>query len=310
VRKWLVVVLLCAIIVGAVIAYSITAQTRPAPKVGIFYYVWYDPSLSVSWEQPKIVDTPMLGYYNSCDPIVIRQHLQNMTELGIDFVVISWWGFYDDYGKFTDLAAKEVFNSAKEQNSTLRFAIMVEPFNKTGSSYDYTGIYNHIHADFVIPYSSVYYNETKPLVCFFNNETLTDNGTIPLDDRFNVVFVGQQNYTQWIYTDLNSYDKPSQTSRNQTSVTPRYDDSRFRKPSTPIDPDLSQGTYDQEWENAIRLWKEGKINTIMITSWNEYPESTAIEPHKDATSYNHDPNFLFNKTWTYINQVHQLTKSG
>lgn len=120
-----------------------------------------------------------------------------MQDLGIDFVIISWWGFYNDYGKFIDNATKQVFETAQSINSTLKFAIMVEPFSINNSTYNYSEIYNHIYENFVEPYSSFFYNDSKPVICFFNNQNLTDNGTIPLDERFNTITVGQQNYTQW-----------------------------------------------------------------------------------------------------------------
>jgi hypothetical protein len=63
---------------------------------------------------------------------------------------------------------------------------------------------------------------------------------------------------------------------------------------------------DSEWKNAIQNWTEGKIDTILISTWNEYPERTAIEPHYDNTSYNPDPYLLYNTTKDYINQIHQL----
>jgi len=306
-RRWLVALLLCILILSAVVVYLI--YLPPSVNVGIFYYVWYDPSLEVSWERSKIIDQPVLGFYNSSDPAVIRQHLIWMKELGIDFVVISWWGFYDDYGKFTDNAAKQVFKIAEDNMINLKFAIMVEPFNESGSSYDYAGIYNHIYDDFVLPHSSVYYNDGKPLICFFNDEHLTGKGTIPCDGRFDTILVGQSDYVQWVYTDLNYYVKPTRNPyTTQTSVTPRYDDSRVRTPSCVVDPNLTQGIYDKEWENAIQLLKERKIDTILITSWNEYPERTAIEPHYDATAPNLDPYFLYNKTRDYINQIKLLVK--
>jgi hypothetical protein len=122
------------------------------------------------------------------------------------------------------------------------------------------------------------------------------------------VLVGTEPYVQWIYTDLNCYAKPLQNPyTTQTSVTPRYDDSRVegRKPCM-VDANLTEGVYDREWENAIKLLKEGKVDTITITSWNEYPERTAIEPHHDATAENPDPWFLFNKTKQYIENVRLL----
>ena len=310
--KGIVAVFLCAVIIVAFGAYLLFTPTlsQSTPKIGIFYYVWYNPDWPFSWDPAKIVDSPVLGYYNSFDPTIIRQHLIWMQDLGIDFVIISWWGFYDDYGKFTDNATKQVFETAKSINSTLKFAVIVEPFNKTGNSYDYNGIYNHIYDNFVAPYPSLYYyNGSKPAICFFNNQSLTDNGTIPRDERFNTILVGQQNYTQWIYTDLNYKDYPAHEPLNQISVTPRYDESNLsdRIGKVKVDIYLNESVYDKEWMNATQLFRNGSISTILISTWNEYPERTEIEPHHDATALNQDPYFLYNKTKDYITQIRQQT---
>lgn len=304
-RRWSVVVLILILILSGVAVYILTTIKPKPAKIGIFYYVWYGAPDSDNWNASKFVDFPVLGNYSSSDPAVIKQQLLLMEKLGIDFVVISWWGFYDNYGNFTNAAAKQALKVAEDNLINLKFAIMVEPFNRSGSSYDYAGIYDHIYQDFVTQFSSVYYNESKPLICFFNDQNLTDNGTFPTDERFHRVLVGQEPYVQWMYTDLNSSHIPF---TNQISVTPRYDDSRFRNPNCTVDPDLSQGIYDQEWKNAVQLWKDGKIHIILITSWNEYPERTAIEPHYDATAHNPDPYFLYNKTKDYISQAQLRTK--
>jgi hypothetical protein len=78
----------------------------------------------------------------------------------------------------------------REDDVSLKFAVMVEPFNKSGSSSDYAGIYDHVYDDFVVPFSSIYYNASRPLICFFNDENLTDDGAIPIDGRFDTVLVG------------------------------------------------------------------------------------------------------------------------
>jgi hypothetical protein len=312
-KRWLVAVLICIVIVSAFVAYLITLPPPSkvvAPKIGIFYYLWYGAPDSDNWNASKFIDYPVLGNYSSSNATVIKQQLIWMKDAGIDFVVISWWGFYSPYEQFIDNATKQVFEVAEDNMTNLKFAIMVEPFNKTGNSYDYSGIYDHIYDEFVVPYSSIYYNyTTMPLICFFNDENLTDNGSIPLDRRFNTVLVGQSPYVQWVYTDLDYYVQPSRVPyTNEISVTPRFDDSRYRTPSCVVDPNLTQGTYDKEWENAIKLWKDGRIDTIMITSWNEYVERTEIEPHYDGTANNTDPYFLYDKTKDYINQIQQFAE--
>jgi FtsZ-binding cell division protein ZapB len=277
-----------------------TFEVTPKFNIGIFYYPFYDQFSTESWDRNKIIDTPTLGLYDSSNATIIRQHLEWIEELDIDFVILSWWG----PGTFTDNAIKQIFSIAEQSNSSLEFAIMVEPF-QNATAYDYTAIYNYIYDEFVVHFPSVYYNHENegPLICFFNDGNLTHNGTVPKDERFNAILVGQESYVQWIYTDLNCHVEPtSNPYTSQTSVTPRYDDSRVpgRNPNCTVDANLTGGTYDSQWENALKLLEEGKIETITITSWNEHPERTAIEPHVDATAENPDPWFLYNKTRDWI----------
>ena len=291
------------------------------PEIGVFYYVWYG-ALPFDWKPPKFVDYPvsgLLGNYSSNDPTVIKQQLFLMAAAGIDFAVISWWGYNksDPYQSFIDNATRQVLQVAKENNINLKFALMVEPYLGNSSfSYNYTEIYNYIYDNFVTSaYSSLYYNyHGQPLVCFFNDPdhvpSLTSNGEVPSDERFNTVLVGEQSYTQWTYNNLHFNNPASNLPHaNEISVTPRYDDSRlYRTKSCTMDPNLTMGTYAHEWENAIKLWKERKIDAIMITSWNEYPERTAIEPHKDATATSSDPYYLYNQTKDYIDRIKQLAE--
>jgi hypothetical protein len=294
----------------------ITFKVKPASTVniGLFYYTWYDTTKDESWDESKIVDTPILGLYDSSNSTVIKQHLQFIENLGPDFLILSWWGTQDGYGKFRDNVAKQVLSLAQQTKSFLKFAIMVEPFNNDGV-YDYAAIYDYIYNEFAAPFPYLYYKEEKPLICFFNDPDnspgLTPNGTIPQDERFTTKIVGTQPYVQWIYTDLNYYTEPTKNPyTDQTSVTPRYDDrnNTERDRHCIVDANLTEGIYDIEWENAINLLKEGKINTITITSWNEYPERTAIEPHLDATADNLDPWYLYLKTKTYIMEARKIVK--
>jgi hypothetical protein len=321
-RRWQVAILILALVLIVIVVLWLISNKR-SPQVGTFYYVWYGAPDSGNWGSSMVVDYPvypLLGNYSSSNATVIEQQLVLMKDLGVDFVVISWWGCNenDSYGQFIDSNAKKVFQVAEDNMIDLKFAIMVEPYNKNGGPYNFTEIYNHIWDDFVSPYPSLYFSEGKPLLFFFaraDNDSLTNNGTLPPDmngTRFKTVLVGQTDYVQWVYTDLNCFVKPKRVPyTDEISVTPRFDDSRVpgRTPCV-VDPNLTQGTYDIEWENAIQLWRDGKIDTIMITSWNEYPERTAIEPHYDATAYTQDQYYLYNKTKEYISQVHLLSSEN
>ncbi len=296
-----------AIFAFSILPSGLGQSASVGPEIGIFYYVWYDANSEESWDNSMIVDTPILGFYDSSNSTVIGQHLSWIEALGIDFVIVSWWGNCDDFGRFTDLAAKQVFETARYTNSNLKFAIMVEPYPLDSDSYNYAEIYSHIHDTFVTPYPSLYYIDPQPVICFYNDPghypSLTDNGAIPLDERFNTILVGQEPYTQWIYTDLIS----GGSRPNQVSVTPRYDESRLpdRPGRVRIDVRLNQGVYGMEWNRAIQLWHEGKINTVLISTWNEFYERTAIEPHFDATAANKDPYLLYVRTKYFIEQIHK-----
>lgn len=278
-------------------------------KIGIFYYVWWDTTSSNSWDD-TCVDIPVLSSYNSYDSTIISQHLTMIEELGIDFVIISWWGTEDGFGRFTDMSAKQVFQIANSSQTSLKFAILVEPFDTENKTYDHAAIYDQIYTDFFLPYSTLYYCEDgNPLICFYNDPgnapSLTDCECMPLDARFTCKIVGEEPYTHWMYLDL---VRPVFREK-EVSVTPRYDESRLadRSMGIQIDPRLDEGVYDQEWEKAIQLWQLGQVETILISSWNEFYERTAIEPHFDATAVDPNPYFLYAKTEYYIAELRQST---
>lgn len=277
-------------------------------EVGVYYYLWYDLSNPVSWEYPKIHDKPVLDFYNSSDPEIIKQHFAWMSELHIDFAILSWWGI----NTFTDNASKEVFATAKQNVTNVKLCIMIEPFNETGT-YNYTQLYDYIYGTFVSAYPTVYYKyfgsaesstfQLKPLLLFFNAPQLTPNGIFPRDSRFIIIISGNAPYAEWIYEDVKP-DKPAAPvpRQRQISVLPRYDDYYVRSPNYTIDSKLEY-LYEEQWARAIEYSSNHSVDIVTITSWNEYPERTAIEPHYDSTAADRDPYLLFSKTQDYIAQL-------
>jgi len=298
-----------AIALIIVLLLTIIPSLKPKCDVGVFYYVWYNLEDPVSWESNKIVDRPIVGYYNSCDSELIKQHFTWLDELKIDFCVISWWGFYNqsDWNVFINKATSQVFRIVEENPTKVKLCIMIEPFiDKTvfpDWDYDYSEIYEYIYHSFVEPYRTIYYQyDGKPLICVFNDSALTLRDTLPMDNRFTIITIGGSNKTSdWIYTDLplNS----SILGKRQISVTPRFDDSRFRDPGLTIDANLSENVYSKEWSIAIEAAKQNRIDIITICSWNEYSERTIIEPHRDATAFIDDPYLLYEKTKKCIEEL-------
>jgi hypothetical protein len=292
----------------------VSAFTNQDVKVGIFVYTWYNPADPISWAYPKIVDKPLLDFYNSSDPIVIATQIKEIADLGIDFVMLSYWGACSP-PEFSNVTITNWYDVAKTNASNLKLSIMVEPFNESGT-YDYTAIYD---------WAFNLYNNTKgsslietvtgsllakPIIFFYNGQVLTNNGDFPKDDRFIVMTVGHSEYVDFWYDDIRNYIPTHE--RDQISVLPRFDDYwqfelGLRDHVNIIDRYYTEGLYQSQWERAIKRANEHSVRWITIATWNEYPERTEIEPHYDNTAWNKDPYYLYNMTRDYINQLHGLT---
>jgi len=67
-----------------------------------YYYPWYSPYRH--WQE-GYKGTPLLGKYNSQDPIVISKHIDYATGHGIGAFIISWWG----PNSFEDVTIRDYF---------------------------------------------------------------------------------------------------------------------------------------------------------------------------------------------------------
>src|SRR2546423_549509 len=62
------------------------------PIRAAFYYPWFPEAWSQNGQEPYTHYTPSLGYYDSSDPTVIRQHIAAMQYGHIEAGILSWWG--------------------------------------------------------------------------------------------------------------------------------------------------------------------------------------------------------------------------
>lgn len=112
----------------------ITASSKPL--VGAYYYPWYRGSGRYGRSQWDNVmrlhlDTPQKpksGLYDSRDPKVIADHIEQSVRGGISFWAVSWWGprdFKDDV--FKDHILKH------PDSSKLKYAVLYESTGRMGS---------------------------------------------------------------------------------------------------------------------------------------------------------------------------------
>ncbi len=132
--RWIHLILLASLMLGCqsptpsmsepaaqMIQAKITEDATPmkTPYItGAYYYPWYSPDRH--WDE-GYRGTPVLGEYDSADPVTINRHIDWATEYSVDFFAISWWGqrsFEDTVmrGPFLDAIAGRDF----------RFAILYE----------------------------------------------------------------------------------------------------------------------------------------------------------------------------------------
>ena len=97
--------------------------------LGAYYYAWYDSPKNeddIGWMKKALrgrldpVQLPELGVYDSRDPKVIKSHIEQSKNAGIDFWSVSWWGQNRQDETFKDHILKHP-DAAK-----LKYAVLYE----------------------------------------------------------------------------------------------------------------------------------------------------------------------------------------
>ena len=303
-RKWLVIgtVLILIALFGIII---FLASESP-PTIGVYYYPWYMDD----WDQyhQNCPDTPYLGKYNSANLTVIVQHLNWFKQLGINYVVFSWWGKDSP----SDNNIKLILSQIAENYTDLQFFIMVEPFGdgwleaygNSTKAYRFSLIYNYVYETYISQFNSnCFCLDGKAVIGFYDGpDREFARDVVPSDNRFSLRIVGCHTDDDWEYEVPNPSLSSQPVCRDgEISVCPRYDAYGWHE-----DVNYTEGLYDAQWNKAISEVKQGKVKIITIISWNEFAERTQIEPTYDVTSAFKDPFYLFDKTQTYIEEVNEI----
>jgi len=286
-----VVMAIAALVVGG--ADSRTASTGALVDVGggevaIFYYPWYGTAAQDGgwqhWQQhantpPSQIASgwfPARGPYSSSDPTVVRAQMREIASIGVQTVIVSWWG----QGSTEAVRLPAVARAARAAG--LRVALHVEPYaGRTPALLE-----SEIRAFSVSGITDFY---------IYDSTTTPDPDWRGLNERLSGVrlfantnlpgkalaggFDGLYTYDVYVY-DGSSFPRVCASAKRlgllcAPSVGPGYDavratgDARVRTRA-------GGATYDRMWRGAIRA----AADVVTITSYNEWHEGTQIEPAK------------------------------
>ena len=330
-----IAVLLIVSLAGLV--YHESSEQNTTIPVGVFYYAWYNgtgssicpnqghwnSSTNSNW---AVEDTPLIGFYNSCDAEVVYKQLSEMTIAGINFIIVSWWGMppYDGGQKASVNAAVEtLYKVANASFPNIKIVIMVEGFNESGT-YNFNSIKAYIYSNFYNAYPNERFflnNSTRPLLCWWNAPNMTGLNQTPNwtninaihnDTMFEDKILGQSlNYVDWYAWRPCSVDSNETPVFNKNDgvvvIEPRYDGSHIGQgANAAFDLAYSQGLYDAQWNYVLS--HRNSIKCVLIYSWNEYHERSQIEPCDQ--SFNVNPYYCYDKTIANINQLETPSSSS
>ncbi len=276
------------------------APARPAVLGGerlvlAFYYTWFDEA---TWRQNKVPDFPATLYV-SRDRAAMGRQIEQAQSAGIDAFVVSWYGPRVENNQ-TETNLRLLLDEAAARN--FRIAIDFEtqgPF--FGSNGDVTQALQALlatHAN----HPAYLRVDGRPVIFFWRQQRFgvgtwqnirdaVDPGRQALwiaegvDISFQQVFDGHHLYSvAWSADPGVHLIKWGQRVRaaSQTwgrkiwvaTVMPGYNDTRTGRSDAFIRPRDDGAYYAKTWNGALA----SGADWVVITSWNEWPEGSYIEP--------------------------------
>lgn len=296
--------LLVALLLAAVLlpAHSHPARAQGQRLVLAFYYTWFDEN---TWTSAKVPDMPLQPYV-SRDPGVMDRHIAQAQAAGIDALVVSWYGpgggnqTETNFATMLDVAAARGFKLALDVEVT-------SPFAGSGSA-GTVQMLRHALATHV-NHPAYLRVDGKPVLFFWRQQRYSvatwqsirdqvdpNHAAIwiaeGIDMSYQAVFEGHHLYSvTWnppsdvAYTAA-KFSRWMQAERDRygsyrywvATVMPGYNDTRTGRSNAFVRGRDDGDYYAQTWQAAIA----SNPDWVIITSFNEWPEGTYIEP---STAY-------------------------
>jgi hypothetical protein len=276
---------------------SATNARQDQRLVLAFYYAWYGTH---NWTYDQVPDLP-LSPYNSADRATIERHVREARGAGIDALVQAWYG--PAKNQQTDSNFAVLLSAAQAQGLQASVSVNVNsPFMPDRASLvnglTYLLTVHARHPAF-LRYGG------KPVIVFWRQQNLSVDAWVSIraqvDPDRKTLWLAEGDDTTWLsvfdglylysitwkentnplYTAakmrqrVNAYNAEHGTQKVWVATTmPGYDDThiagRAGRFAYPRSPDY----YRTTWQAAMASTPE----MVMITSYNEWPEGTMIEP--------------------------------
>lgn len=285
------------------------------PLVGAHYYPWYDAGRPMRhWNENKthaaVRDLPLQGAYTSREPETVERHLQLARQAGIDFFTVNLEVGQNGINLRDRAAVETLFQVSKSDTCGVKLSILLsihtslrapllEALKLVESLATHTAwlklrekpaLWFHVSNDFF----GSYYAHKRMLQSKLESFTVVACGAIEsprhLPPDLRALVQGWSLYMPLRKNDDSTWeDHWESVYRAQTSglddplrvfcVCPGYDDRHLSSPKrqrqeTRLTRREDGKLYQRMWRCARRLNPE----IVMITSFNEYHETTHIEP--------------------------------
>jgi hypothetical protein len=312
------------------------------PLVLSVYYPWYGTpnGPSGAWHQwipglPRYgaAHTPSAGYYDSMDTALLRRHVREAHEAGIDGFAVSWWG----RGSFEDRAFRTLLAVAEQEYFSL--ALYYEAADSAdqvvddvrhilreyGSSPGFLKVdgrpvifvYGRVVTRFGRgDWASIFQRlNAEDLRGFFVADGLEDDLFVG-DGRLDFMYDLFQGVHAYIgvsldpaaLRDLNALASARSKGKNvlfAATVVPGYDDSLIRSGGPTRD--RRDGAYYRErWEAAAAA----SPGWILVTSYNEWQEGSEIEPSLELGGRYLSMTREFGNAWNPVKRLRIYAGAG
>lgn len=252
-------------------------------QFGTFYYTWYsgNPDNWV-WGLPAeeaTIHQPLLGWYDSEDPAVMGQHFYWMKMAQFQFAVLSSWNMNPSEVDHQTFVGRMFFDRV---DRWLRGTVMI---TYRGNSVDELQSWaDYIWDNYVAPRPQAYLKHVgKPLLIIYRG----GDPWIPFyDTRFTVRWQAVTNLpeteTWWNYNVMGYADHLSPQNAEYMVLIPGADERHLvgkfgREPPAPY-----HERSLEFFQVGLNRVAEVEPELCVVCSFNEWPETTAIEPSADA----------------------------